>query len=229
MAWFVFLMILPGLKVYSQVFPEVNTPAAQQKQQEQENEKLAFQYYSDKDYEKALLLFRDLYDKQPTHHHYTYYFYCLTALDKFSEAEKLVKSKIKDEQGSYRYEVDLGYLYLLTDKPEKAAKCFDELIENMNPNKANISEIANAFLSRQLYEFAIKTYLKGRELLQYTEYFNRELALVYEMSGNYSSMIEEYLDLLEGDPSQLEMVQNRFQNILDKDVDDKISDALRER
>jgi hypothetical protein len=221
-------MTYPGQHIYSQVFPEVNTPAAQQKQQEQENEKLAFQYYSNKDYEKALVLFRDLYDKQPTHHHYTYYLYCLTALDKFSEAEKLVRSKIKDEQGSYRYEVDLGYIYLLTDKPEKAEKCFDELIENMNPNKANISEIANAFLSRQLYEYAIKTYLQGRELMQYTEYFNRELALVYEMSGNYSSMIEEYLDLLVGDPSQLEMVQNRFQNILDKDIDDKISDALRE-
>jgi len=221
-------MTFPWLNAYSQVFPEVSTPAAQEKQLQQENEKLAFQYYSSKDYEKALVLFRDLYDKQPTHHHYTYYLYCLTALDKFSEAEKLVRSRIKNEPGSYRYEVDLGYIYLLTDKPEKAAKCFDELIENMNPNKANISEIANAFLSRQLYEYAIRTYMRGRELLQYTEYFNRELALVYEMNGNYSSMIEEYLDLLEGDPSQLEMVQNRFQNILDRDIDDKISDALRE-
>ncbi len=49
-------MTYPGQNVYSQVFPEVNTPAAQQKQQEQENEKLAFQYYSNKDYEKALVL-----------------------------------------------------------------------------------------------------------------------------------------------------------------------------
>lgn len=221
-------MAFSGQHVYSQVFPEVNTPATQQRQKDQENEKLAFQYYSDKDYEKALVLFQDLYEKQPSHHHYTYYLYCLTSLDKFSEAEKLVRSRIKDEPGSYRYEVDLGYIYLLTDKPEKATKCFDELIENMSPNKANISEIANAFLTRQLYEFTIKTYLRGRELLHYTEYFNRELALVYEMSGNYSAMIEEYLDLLGRDPSQLELVQNRFQNILNKDIDDKISDALRE-
>jgi predicted Zn-dependent protease len=221
-------MTTPGLNVYSQVFPEVNTPAAQQKQKEQENEKLAFQYYGNKEYEKALELFRDLYDKQPTHHHYTYYLFCLTALDKFSEAEKLVRSKIKDEPGSYRYEVDLGYIYLLTDKPEKATRSFDDVIGRMKPNKANISEIANAFLSRQLYDYAIKTYMRGRELLQYSDYFNRELALVYEMSGNYTALIEEYLDLLEQDPSQLEMVQNRFQNILDKDIEDKISDALRE-
>jgi predicted Zn-dependent protease len=151
-------MAIPGLNVYSQVFPEVSTPAAQEKQLEQENEKLAFQYYSNKEYEKALELFRVLYDKQPTYHHYTYYFYCLTALNKFSEAEKLVRSKIKDEPDSYRYEVDLGYLYLLTDKPDKATKIFDDLIGRMKPNKSNISEIANAFMSRQLYDYTIKTY-----------------------------------------------------------------------
>ena len=221
-------MTIPVQHVYSQVFPEVSTPAMQQKQQEQENEKLAFQYYGDKDYEKALVLFRDLYDKQPTHHHYTYYLYCLTALDKFSEAEKLVRSKIKDEPGSHRYEVDLGYIYLLTDKPEKATRSFDEVISRMKPNKANITEIANAFITRQLYDYAIKTYIRGRELLQYSDNFNQELALVYEMSGNYNAMIEEYLDMLEQDPSQLEMVQNRFQNILNNDLEDRISDALRE-
>ena len=220
-------LITAGTNLHAQVFPEVSTPEALQKQQEQENEKLAFQYYSNQDYEKALELFRDLYDKQPTHHHYTYYFYCLTELDKFSEAEKLVRSKIKDEPGSYRYEVDLGYLYLLTGKPDKATRTFDEVISSMKPNKANIIEIANAFMTRRQYDYAIKTYIKGRDLLQYSDQFNQELALVYEMSGNYSAMIEEYLDMLEKDPSQLEMVQNKFQNILNKDLEDKISDALR--
>lgn len=221
-------MTVPGRSLYSQVFPEVITPKVQEMQVKQENEKLAFQYYGNKEYDKALELFRDLYDKEPTYHHYTYYLFCLTALDNFSEAEKLVRSKMRDEPGAYRYEVDLGYIYLLTDKPDKATRVFDEVIGNMKPNKANISEIANAFLSRQLYEYAIKTYLRGRELLQYTYAFQQELAQIYEMSGNYSAMIEEYLDLLEQDPSQLENVQNRFQSVLNKDLDDKISDMMRE-
>ena len=221
-------MTTSGLNLYSQVFPEVITPEVRQKQEEQEKEKLAFQYYGSKDYIKALELFRDLYNKQPTHHHYTYYLYCLTALDQYTEAEKLVRSKMKDEPGSYRYEVDLGYIYLLTDKPEKATRIFDEVVDKVKPNQANINEIANAFMSRQLYEYTIKTYLHGRELLQYTYPFHQELARIYELSGNYGAMIEEYLDLLEQNPSQLEYVQNRFQNALDRDIDDKISDLLRE-
>jgi hypothetical protein len=227
-ALLVILFASTWLGGYTQVFPAVSTPESQQKQLDQENEKLAFQYYGNKEYEKALELFRDLHQKQPTYHLYTYYFYCLTALNRFDEAEKLVRSKIKAEPGSFRYEIDLGYLYLLTDKPDKATKSFDEVIGKMKPTKANINEIANAFISRQLYDYAIKTYLRGRELLQYTYPYHQELARIYEASGNYSAMIEEYLDLLERDPSQLDMVQSRFQNTLNKDLDDKISDLLRE-
>ena len=140
------------------------------------------------------------------------------ALNRYSEAEKLVRSKMKDEPGSVRYEIDLGYIYLLTDKPEKATKTFDEVIEKMKPNRANINEVANAFTSRQQYDYAIKAYLRGREILQYSYTFNQELARTYEMSGNYGAMIEEYLDLLLTDPSQLDMVQSRLQSALSKDI-----------
>jgi hypothetical protein len=228
MAWIAVILTITAYNSHAQVFPEVSTPAEREKVQERENEKLAFQYYSNKDYEKALELFRVLHEQQPTYHHYTYYFYCLTATNRFSEAEKLVRSKIKDEPGSYRYDVDLGYLYLLTDKPEKATRTFDDLIAGMKPNKAAVSEIAVAFQTRQLNDYAIKTYLRGREIINYSEYFHQDLARIYELTGNYGVMIEEYLDLLEEDPLQLELVQTRLQNVLNKDIDDKISDLLRE-
>ncbi len=224
----VIIITMAGLSTSAQVFPEVITPAIQEKQQVQENEKLAFQYYGNKEYDKALTIFNELYKKQPTYHYYTYCLYCLTALDRLEEAEKLVRSKMKEEPGSFRYEVDLGYIYLLTDKPEKATKIFDDVIGNMKPNKANITETANAFMTRQLYDYTIKSYLRGRELLQYSYPFHQELARIYELTGNFGGMIEEYLDLLEVDPSQLDFVQNRFQNALNNDIDDKITDLLRE-
>jgi predicted Zn-dependent protease len=224
----VIMVAFPGTVTHAQVFPEVINPIMQQKQQEQETEKLAFQYYGNKEYEKALGLFQELYSKQPSHHYYTYNLYCLIALNRYAEAEKLVRGKMKGEPGSYRYEVDMGYIYLLTDKPDKATKIFDDVIGKMKPNKASINEIANAFTNRQQYDYAIKTYLRGRELSNYTEPFHQELARMYEMNGNYSAMIEEYLDLLEMDQAQLEMVQNRLQYVLNKDLDNKISDMLRE-
>jgi TolA-binding protein len=228
LTWVAIFVMYPGQESYSQVFPEISTPEIRQKQLDQENEKLAFQYYGNKEYEKALEIFVQIYEKQPSHHIYTYILYCYTALNRFDEAEKLVRSKIKSEPSAPRYEVDLGYVYLQTDKPDKATKIFDEVIGKMKPNKTSISEVANAFTSRQLYDYTIKAYLRGRELLQYTEPFHQELARMYEMSGNYSGMIEEYLDLIEWDPSQLEMVQTRFQNVLNNDLENKISDLLRQ-
>jgi len=200
----------------------------QEKQQEQENEKLAFQYYGNKEYEKALGIFLELYQKRPTQHYYTYILFCYTALNRYEDAEKLVRNKMKAETGSVRYEIDLGYIYMLTDKPDKATKLFDEVLQKIKPNKASISETANAFTSRQLYDYAVKTYLRGREIMQGTEMFHQDLARMYEYSGNYRGMIEEYLDLLLVDPLQIEQVQNRLQNLLNKDLDNKISDQLRQ-
>ena len=213
---------------HGQVFPEVNSPAVQEQKQREENEKLAMQYYNDKEYEKALELFRELYRKQPSHLNYTYYLYCLITLQEFPEAESLIRGKVKNEPGSYRYHVDLGYLYMEEDKPEKATRYFDDLIDGLKPNKAMILEVANAFISRRIFDYAIKTYIKGRELLQYTDPFYSELARVYEFSGNYGEMIDEYLELLQFDPSQTEIIQGRLQNLLSLDTEGQISDLLRE-
>ncbi len=220
--------LLGGLRLGAQVFPQVNSPAAQEQQRQQENEKLAIQYFENKEYDKALPLLESLYQKSPTQFHYTYYFLCLVALDDFTGAEKLVRGKIREEPGALRYEVDLGYLYLLMDKPDKATKYFDEIIGRIRPTKASVMETANAFISRQQYDYAVKSYIKGRELMGYTDPFYQELARTYEITGNYAGMIEEYLNMLEEDPSRLEMVQGRLQNALNKDFDDKISDLLRE-
>jgi predicted Zn-dependent protease len=219
---------LAGPEIHAQVFPQVNTPAAQKQQQQQENQKLAIQYYDNQEYEKALPLFEALHREQPTQFHYTYYFLCLVALEDFSSAEKLVRDKMKDEQGPTRYDVDLGYLYLLMNKPDKATKQNEDILSRLKPTKANVMEIANAFTSRQQYDYAVKTYLRGRELLRNTDPFYLELARAYEVTGNYAGMIEEYLNMLEEDPSRLEMVQGRLQNALNRDFDDKISDLMRE-
>lgn len=213
---------------HAQVFPEVNSPAVQEQKQKEENEKLALQYYNNLEYDKALDLFRELYKKQPSYFNYNYYLNCLIAQQEFSEAENMVRDKFKNDPGVNRYHVDLGYLYMLENKPDKANRQFDDIVKNLKPSKPMITEVANAFLSKRLYDYAAKTYLRGRELLQYSDFFNSELARVYELSGNYSDMIDEYLELLELDPSQKQIVQGRLQSILGIDTEGQISDLLRE-
>jgi len=44
--------------------------------------------------------------------------------------------------------------------------------------------------------------------------------------GDYELMIDEYLNLLEEDPSAITRVQGRLQNVLARDNENQISDML---
>ncbi len=223
------LILLTGQQnnLFSQVFPEVNSPAAIQRKQRAEDEKLGIYYYGQKDFEKAAAIFKDLYEKETNSFYYTYYYSCLINLRQYDEAEKLVRAKLRKDKHSLAYQVDLGYIYILTDKPDKASRLFNNAIESLDASKSQIISLANAFISRQLYEYAITTYQKGNESLHDKYAFRNELANLYQLSGKYPEMIEEYLNIVETEPDRLSFVEGRLQSVLNRDADGKISELLK--
>ena len=223
-------MISIGNKAEAQVFPQVNTDSGQppdKKQSAKEKEELAIYYYRNNDFEKATPLFKELYKENPSLFYYTYYSYCLMAQGQFDETEKLVKHQIKKSQHNVKYKVDLGYVYIQQDKPAKAKKEFEKLISTLPANRNMVLQLANAFMSKRLNDYAITTYLKGRELLTQSYAFHDELARLYQMTGDFEAMTEEYLNLLETDPSRVNHVQNRLQSALKNDNEGKVSESIR--
>jgi tetratricopeptide (TPR) repeat protein len=219
---------LTGQLSYSQIFPEVNTPQMQKQKERDEKEKLGMYYYNQKEFDQAASIFKELYEKQPSQFYYTYYLYCLIELREYDDAEKFVRQAIKRESSSPRLEVDLGFIYILSDKQEKADKQFQNVLNSLPARREAIQQVAGAFENRQLYDWAAKTYLKGRELLGKQESFHVDLSMIYQITGDYMAMINEYLDLLEEDPTKLDFVEGRLQDALNKDTDQKISNLLRE-
>jgi len=223
------IILLSGLaKTYAQVFPQVNSPVQMEINAREEQKKLGSYYFNNREYDKAAEIYKVLFDENPSHLYYTYYFYSLVALEEYEEAEKAVKTMIKNSSRPVRYEIDKGYLLQLQDRYDKAYKIYDDIIETLPADKGSIMEAANAFLSRQVYDYAIKTYEEGSKLLNNAEPFREDLARIYEITGNYKEMIGEYLDLLQEDPMRMDYVQGRLQNVLNKDSDDTIGEILRE-
>lgn len=223
-------MISIGNKSEAQVFPQVNTNTGQppdKKQSAKEKEELAIYYYRNNDFEKASPLFKELYKENPSLFNYAYYSNCLMTLGQFDETEKLVKQHIKKNQHNIKYKVDLGYVYIQQDKPAKAKKEFDKLINTLPANRNMVLQLANAFMTKRLNDYAITTYLKGRELLAQSYAFHDELARLYQMTGDFEAMTEEYLNLLETDPSKVNHVQNRLQSALKNDNEGKVSESIR--
>lgn len=194
----------------------------------EEKEKLGMFYYNDQQYDKAAEIYKELFDNNPTHFYYTYYLYSLLALREYEEADKAVRTMIKTSQRSVRYQVDQGYILQLQDKFDKAYRHYDNVINSLRPIKPEIMETASAFVSRQVFEYAVKTYEKGRELLNDNNLFHEDLARIFEITGDYKMMIEEYLKLLQADPTKMEYVQGRLQNTLNRDNDNTVSEILRE-
>ena len=89
------------------LFSCASIAVAQQSQEEQ----LALQYYKDKEYDKAVELFEKIHAKKPDSYIYYYYFYSLLELERYDDAEKMLKKQVKAYPNVPRYKVDLGFVY----------------------------------------------------------------------------------------------------------------------
>ena len=196
------------------------------KKTEPDKEKLAAEYLKNKEFEKAAELYGKLFEEKQTHFFYTYYIYCLFELQDYKSALKVVRKQIRNNPDRLRYMVDEGFIYTLSGEPDKAKKIFDEAFNNITPNASQIKELANAYKYRAQTDYAIRTYLKGRKILQ-DDQFQLELASIYKQLENYDEMVIEYLDLIEEDQSRIKTVKGRLQSALNDDPEGLINDALR--
>jgi tetratricopeptide (TPR) repeat protein len=183
------------------------------------DEKLAAQFFSNAEYEKAADLYEKLLNKNLT----SFYFYdnllqSFIKLKRLDDAESLCKKMFRKLNSAY-YMVDIGYINKLNNKPEKAIKQFDEVIKKTIPNQDKIYEAANAFEKRNETEYAIKSYLNGRKLLGYVSVFNNELAALYAKTKQTQLMIDEYLGSVEQNPGISEEVQGLLQNNIQQNSD----------
>lgn len=191
------------------------------------DQQLGLQFYNDREYQKAVEVFERLYKTKPDHFSYTYYLQSLLELGEIDEASKLVKQQSRRYPDDAKYQVDQGYIMIRGNQSQKAIKLFDDLVKDLKPEQRKVMELANAFTIRREYDYAIRSYLKGRQLLAPEHTFGFELANMYEMQGQFDKMVEEYLTLLEQNPLFSDQIQARLQNSLTNDPENLKTDALR--
>jgi tetratricopeptide (TPR) repeat protein len=107
----------------------------------------------------------------------------------------------------------------------KADREFKNAIEKLPNNQGQIGEIAYALFRRNQTEFAIQAFLRGRQILNNPQAFAFDLGTLYEMSGRFADMANEYLNILEQNPHFLSVVQQRIQVILSNDTGEKRASA----
>jgi tetratricopeptide (TPR) repeat protein len=196
-------------------------------QQNNTQRDLGLEYFRNREYDKALPVFEQLYESQPSHFHYHYYIFCLLEEKDFKKAERIARRQIKANPNDLRYEVDLGFVFMNSGDVNKGKKQYDDVIKNLRADRNAINNVANAFISRRENEYAIKTYLTGRELLGNSYGFHSELANLYDRLGDFENMIAEYMSLIRTDNASLSQIQTRIQNALATDTEGKRAQFLR--
>lgn len=191
----------------------------------QTDEQLAAQYFRDRDYKKAVVLYGKLYETKNSNIYYTYYLYCLINLEDYKKAEQLVKKQIKKQPQRLKYKVDLGYVYSETGDQRKAQKQYDHVLKELPKTRSGIIEVANAFLYRGQTEFAVDVYKKGSRISDYPFYM--ELGDLYRQVRNYNEMVESYLNHVDYNYTEMPQVQNKLQSVLSKALDNDVNEYLR--
>lgn len=189
------------------------------------DEQIAAQFFRNREFDKAVVLYKKLYENKNASIYYTYYLYCLLELEDYKEAEKLAKKQIQANPDRLKYVVDLGHIYNESGSPGKAKKQFELALKHVQANKNSIQELANAFLYRGQTEYAVSVYEKGRKIMDYPFYL--ELGNLYQQTRNFNAMVDAYLDCVEYDYFTIQTVQSRLQNVISDDTDGDISEYLR--
>jgi tetratricopeptide (TPR) repeat protein len=228
---FLLLMLVPANDLFSQekkvLQPvEVRPPRpGGPPQKEETDQQLAAQYFRNREFDKAVVLYKKLYEEKSTSIYYSYYLYCLLELESYKDAEKLAKNQIRSFPDRPKYLVDLGYVYNESGYSGKAKKQFDLALKSIPSDRNGVQQLASAYLYRGQTDYAVRVYEKARKEMDYPFYL--EEGNLYRQVRNYSMMVDAYLNSVEYDYFSITTVQSRLQNVLSDNPDEEFSEYLR--
>lgn len=188
--------------------------------QDGSDQQLAQHYYSNGEFDKALIYYEKLYDQNPSKINFTRYVECLTETGDPKKAEKTFKKQIGRERYNQEYKILFAKFYENQGEPNEASEIYRDLIDNLQPSSTEVVNLYNAFKSQSKPDLAFETLEKGRKLLKKTYPLNYYFADYYGSIDATEKMIAEYIDLLDYHSSYASDIQRILSQQIDFSEDD---------
>lgn len=177
---------------------------------QQSDSKLAYTYYQNKEYVKAAEMFLQLYERTRASYYLDYHIISLINAKEYDSAEKTLKKYLKTDDNNKDFLVNLGYIYTQQGKTNKAEEYFNRAVKKLIPYENDIHSLANKFRNIREYNWANKTYLKGRELLNRPLAFTAEMGDNYMMDRDYDNMFALFVEALLQNPEKLSTITSKL-------------------
>ena len=192
-----------------------------------QSDALAKNYFEQGQFEKALRIYEKLNKESP--YRLDYFMGMVQSnqqLEKFEEAERLIKHKLGNGRNYPQLYVELGHNYSLQNQPEQATLNYNKAIEAIESNPNYSYNIGNTFEKYSLLDQAIAAYEKAMALSDKLD-FNMQLAQIYGEQGNLEKMFDSYLGLVEKNNAFKGAAQRYFSLYTSEDPNNEANQQLK--
>ncbi|WP_216366668.1 tetratricopeptide repeat protein [Flagellimonas amphidinii] len=188
---------------------------------------LAKQYFNDGDYEKAVVFYEKLAQKNPRRTDYAEGLVaCYQQLELYGKAGSFLLEKIKEPYTFPTFFIELGYNYTLQDLPERSSEYYEQAIQKIDENPNYGYSIGYRFQKYALLDYAIRAYTRAMALKPDLNY-DFQLARIYGEQGDIEKMYQSYLNLIwQGRTSRSNVLRN-IDDFISEDPSDANNILLR--
>ena len=183
---------------------------------QQGEQKLAYQYYVNGEYDKAISIYEELNKERFSVAYYIPYFGSLLKTEQYKQAEKLAKKVVKIYPNSLNYQLEVGIVQQKSGNTKKADRTFKKIFKSLTGQKSQAINLANTFRRYDMYDDALRVYILSEKLNPKSN-FGTQKAQLYAHLGKVDLMIVEYLNELKRNPKQKKMVFAKVQLFLNND------------
>ena len=188
---------------------------------------LAKNYFEQGEYEKALVIYTKLHNKNSSRFEY---FTALVAthqqLENFKEAETILLERINSRMVIPQLYVELGFNYSLQEKDSLATLNYNKAIELLETKIHHAANIGATFEKYSLLNQAVETYESSMEINPERD-FNYQLARLYGEQGEIEKMFSKYLDLIKSNNAYRSIAQRNFSLYVTEDPTNEANILLR--
>ena len=162
-------------------------------------------------FERAIGLLEDLYDRSPeTHVFYERLRQAYESVKRYDAAIALVDSKIEAAGNPGLFLVEKGRLLFLKGDEATARETWQSAVDRNPRTPGTYLMVYRSLLDVRLFDLAIDILEQGRENIGAPDLFQTDLAQLYNLTGQHAEAMDEYLGLLAVNQAQLSFVRSRL-------------------
>jgi len=183
---------------------------------QQSDQQIAYQYYINAEYEKAVAVYEELINSHFSVAYYNPYYTSLLKVEDYKGAEYLAKDLARKYPKELQYQLAVIIAQEKSGATKKAGVAYTKLFKKLSGGRSETIALANTFTRHEIYRKALDVYILS-EKINPKNNFGIQKAQLFAKIEEVELMLKEYLDEMDRNPKQKQMVISQIQKFLDND------------